>query len=68
MAAINEAYEVLTNPELRARFDAGEDPNDPTAGPGFGSYGFQASGFGAQHPFAQFFQGAPGGQFKFHFA
>ncbi|KAJ4291508.1 Tetratricopeptide repeat and J domain-containing co-chaperone dnj1 [Collariella sp. IMI 366227] len=27
MAAINEAYEVLSNPELRARFDRGDDPN-----------------------------------------
>jgi DnaJ family protein C protein 3 len=27
MATINEAYEVLSNPELRARFDAGDDPN-----------------------------------------
>ncbi|THU93664.1 hypothetical protein K435DRAFT_829423 [Dendrothele bispora CBS 962.96] len=32
MAAVNEAYEVLTDPELRARFDAGDDPNDPTSG------------------------------------
>ena len=78
MAALNEAYEVLSNPELRARFDAGEDPNDPMAaqgGSGFGGathnfHGFQGSGFGGQHPFAQFFQGAAGGgggQFKFHF-
>lgn len=28
MAAINEAYEVLSNPELKARFDHGDDPND----------------------------------------
>ncbi|KAH9928916.1 uncharacterized protein B0H18DRAFT_1117733 [Fomitopsis serialis] len=65
MAAVNEAYEVLNNPELRAKFDNGEDPNDPMAqqgGPGGG---------GAQH-FAQFFQqgfggsGFPGG-FQFHF-
>lgn len=28
MAQINEAYEVLSNPELRARFDRGDDPND----------------------------------------
>lgn len=27
MASINEAYEVLSNPELRARFDRGDDPN-----------------------------------------
>lgn len=40
MAAINEAYEVLSNPELRARFDRGDDPNsqerpDPFQGSGF---------------------------------
>ncbi|KAI9831177.1 MAG: hypothetical protein M1826_003842 [Phylliscum demangeonii] len=27
MAAINEAYDVLRDPELRARFDRGDDPN-----------------------------------------
>ncbi|KAG6830798.1 hypothetical protein H0H92_014647 [Tricholoma furcatifolium] len=72
MAAVNEAYEVLMDPELRARFDAGEDPNDPTSGfgPGGGhAYPFSSGG----HPFAQFFQqggGFPGGggsQFQFNF-
>ena len=29
MAAINEAYEVLGDEELRTRFDRGDDPNDP---------------------------------------
>ena len=46
--------------ELRARYDAGEDPNDPMAGHGGATYnfqGFQGTGFGGQHPFAQFFQG-----------
>ena len=60
MAALNEAYKVLTTPELRARYDAGEDPNDPMAGHGGATYnfqGFQGTGFGGQHPFAQFFQG-----------
>ncbi|PFH45925.1 hypothetical protein AMATHDRAFT_70891 [Amanita thiersii Skay4041] len=82
MAALNEAYEVLSNSELRARFDAGDDPNDPMGGHGgpgggfpFGgaTYAFHGGGFGGsggqQHPFAQFFQqgGGPGGGFKFHF-
>ncbi|QRV87100.1 DnaJ domain protein [Ceratobasidium sp. AG-Ba] len=34
MAAVNEACEVLLNPELRAQFDNGDDPNDPTSGQG----------------------------------
>ncbi|KAK7016381.1 hypothetical protein VNI00_018923 [Paramarasmius palmivorus] len=78
MAAVNEAYEVLSNPELRARFDAGDDPNDPTSqggGPFQYHYGGGGGGGGfggADHPFAQFFQQSPPGhhggqQFKFHF-
>ncbi|KAG6877675.1 hypothetical protein C0992_009500 [Termitomyces sp. T32_za158] len=70
MAAVNEAYEVLINPELRARFDNGEDPNDPMAQQGGHAYPFSAGG----HPFAQFFQqggfpgaGSHGGPFQFHF-
>ncbi|KAF8075747.1 hypothetical protein FPV67DRAFT_1617228 [Lyophyllum atratum] len=59
MAAVNEAYETLSNPELRARVDAGDDPNDPMAQQGGHPF---ASG---QHPFAHFFQqqggGFPGG-------
>ncbi|GAA5870180.1 hypothetical protein JCM8547_006910 [Rhodosporidiobolus lusitaniae] len=77
MAALNEAYEVLSNPELRARFDAGDDPNDPTSGhgpqghPGGGfPFGgnpmfFQQSGFGGSGGgggFEQFFQQGGGGQ------
>ena len=34
MAEINQAYEVLSNEELRRRFDAGDDPNDPEQGHG----------------------------------
>ncbi|KAI6155914.1 hypothetical protein BKA82DRAFT_138116 [Pisolithus tinctorius] len=76
MAAVNEAYEVLSNPELRQRFDNGDDPNDtgsqggsPFAGShfaGFGGFGGHGSGGGgADHPFAQFFQQA--GQRGFSF-
>ena len=36
MATVNEAYEVLSDPELRARFDNGDDPNDPSGGAGPG--------------------------------
>lgn len=65
MAAINEAYEVLSDPELKARFDRGEDPNDPMQQ---GQQPFQGSpfGFGAGgQPI--FFQqrGGGGGSFKF---
>ncbi|KIK05368.1 hypothetical protein K443DRAFT_91478 [Laccaria amethystina LaAM-08-1] len=70
MAALNEAYEVLSNPELRERFDRGEDPMDPMAGQGGHPF---AQG---QHPFAQFFQQQGGGfgqgnggrGFQFHFS
>ncbi|KZT63888.1 hypothetical protein DAEQUDRAFT_741652 [Daedalea quercina L-15889] len=69
MAAVNEAYEVLNNPELRARFDNGEDPNDPMAQQGGQPY---PGGAGGAQQFAQFFQqgfggGFPGG-FQFHFS
>lgn len=68
MSAINEAYEVLSDPELKARFDRGDDPNDPTAG----QQPFQGSpfGFGAGGQ-PVFFQqrggggGGGGGNFKF---
>ncbi|KAJ6473119.1 hypothetical protein C8R45DRAFT_1012292 [Mycena sanguinolenta] len=69
MAAVNEAYEVLSNPELRQRFDNGDDPNDNSGG-----HAFQQGG----NPFAFFQQaggfpgGFPGGgggrEFKFHFS
>ena len=67
MAAINEAYEVLSDEELRARFDRGDDPNDLE---NQGSP-FQGSPFG-QGPGGQqfFFRSGPmggqaGGGFKF---
>lgn len=61
MASINEAYEVLSNPELRARFDRGDDPND-TEQP--------RNPFQQGNPFGSpfmFQQGGGGDQFKFHF-
>ena len=76
MAAINEAYEVLSDPELRARFDAGDDPNDPQAQMGRGGggspftgsappFGFRAGG-GGGHPFFEQARGG-GSQFQFQF-
>lgn len=70
MAAVNEAYEVLSNPELRQRFDNGDDPNDPSSQQGgpFPGGGFPGGGF----PFQFFQQGHPGsggggGGFHFNF-
>jgi len=61
MASINEAYEVLGNPELRARFDRGDDPmSNEQQNP------FQGSPFGGGHPF-MFQQGGGQQQFKFQF-
>ncbi|KZO93810.1 DnaJ-domain-containing protein [Calocera viscosa TUFC12733] len=71
MAAVNEAYEVLSNPELKARYDAGDDPNDPASGhgPGGGQPFFFHGGSAGGNPF-QFFQqgaGSPFGQGGFQF-
>ena len=48
---INEAYEVLSDADKKARYDqygfAGVDPNfNPNAGAGFGGAGFGGAGFG----------------------
>jgi len=68
MATINEAYEVLSDPELKARFDRGDDPNDhesqrqhPFHGSPFGQGGNPFGGGG--NPF-----GGQGGQFQFKFS
>ncbi|OLN87660.1 DnaJ subfamily C member 3 [Colletotrichum chlorophyti] len=61
MASINEAYEVLSNPELRERFDRGDDPNNQEQG-----NPFQGNPFGGGHPF-MFQQGGGGGSQQFHF-
>lgn len=60
MAAINEAYEVLSDPELKARFDRGDDPNDPTSQ--HGGNPFHGSPFGG-HQFV-FQQGGQRFQFQ----
>jgi DnaJ family protein C protein 3 len=66
MANINEAYEVLSNPELRARFDRGDDPNSHEQQ----QYHQQGNPFGHGHPF-MYQQGGGGGgggqQFNFKF-
>jgi len=65
MAVVNEAYEVLSNPELRQRFDNGDDPNDPMQGQGGPYPGGNFAGGSGGHPFAQFFQQAAGSGFQF---
>lgn len=69
MASINEAYEVLKDSELRARFDAGDDPNDPEAQSRGHGGPFQGSPFGGgqQFVFRQQGGGSPfgGGGFPF---
>lgn len=66
MAAVNEAYEVLSNPELRQRFDNGDDPNDPSNG--FGGNPFQGGFQGNPFMFFQNGRGREGGPFQFHFS
>ncbi|EAT48083.1 AAEL000807-PA [Aedes aegypti] len=56
---IAAAKEVLTDPEKRSQFDAGEDPLDPE--------GNRNGGFGGGNPFHHFQHGSPF-QFKFHFS
>jgi DnaJ family protein C protein 3 len=64
MAGINEAYEVLSNPELRQRFDSGDDPNNPDKGSPFQGNPF---GHGGQQQFVFQQGGFPAGSFKFPF-
>ncbi|KAF9969534.1 hypothetical protein BGZ73_008093 [Actinomortierella ambigua] len=65
MASLNEAYEVLSDDELRQRFDNGDDPNDPQSGQNpFAHWGGGAPMF-FQHGGSPFGQG--GFQFNFQF-
>lgn len=59
IAEINNAYEVLSNAELRARFDEGDDPNDPR---GQGGQGGGQGGRGGSQPGAGGFHFNFGGQ------
>lgn len=61
MASINEAYEVLSNPDLKQRFDHGDDPNDPASQQG--GHPFHGSPFGQGGQQFVFRQG--GQQFQF---
>ncbi|KAL8909059.1 MAG: hypothetical protein Q9207_000393 [Kuettlingeria erythrocarpa] len=80
MAGINEAYEVLSDPELRARFDRGDDPNSNEQqgqpfhgspfghGPGGQQFFFRQSGGGGGGGGGSGgfkFQGGGGGGFQF---
>ncbi|MCJ1461889.1 hypothetical protein MMC07_000488 [Pseudocyphellaria aurata] len=66
MADINEAYEVLSDPELRARFDNGDDPNSQEQqGQPFQGSPFGPGGAGQQFFFQQGGGGHGGGGFKF---
>jgi DnaJ family protein C protein 3 len=65
MAALNEAWEVLSNEELKARYDQGDDPNDPMSGHHHQQQqhyqqGNPFQGFHGGNPFQQ---GAGGGSF-----
>jgi DnaJ family protein C protein 3 len=67
MSAINEAYETLSDPELRARVDRGDDPNDPTAQQRGGPFHGSPFGHGGQQ--FMFKQGGGGfsGEMPFQF-
>ncbi|KAF9957010.1 hypothetical protein BGZ72_002248 [Mortierella alpina] len=70
MAAVNEAYEVLSNPELKARYDNGEDPTNPQGQQAPFTQGFNGQPFFFQQGGGRSSQaggGSGGYSFKFHF-
>lgn len=65
MSSVNEAYEVLSDPELKQRYDRGDDPNDHEQQR---QHPFQQGGPFGGNPFAQHSHGQFGGQqFNFKF-
>jgi len=63
---IASAKEVLTDPEMREKYDNGEDPLDPESGRGGGGGGHPFHGGNFHFPGGSQFGGGPF-QFKFHF-
>ena len=67
MSDINHAHEVLGNEETRAKYDQGEDPNDPAQQQGGGGHPFGGGGFPGGFPGGFQFGGHGGQHFQFHF-
>ncbi|KAI5806306.1 hypothetical protein EDC01DRAFT_143946 [Geopyxis carbonaria] len=68
ITAINEAWEVLSDPELKARFDAGDDPNSQEQQNPFAQGGHPFGGFGGFGGQQQHFRGNQfQREFKFQF-
>lgn len=70
MSQINEAYEVLSDPELKERFDNGDDPNSQEQQNPFHQGGNPFAHFGGQQQFMFRQQGGnpfSGGGFNFQF-
>lgn len=63
MQEINQAYEVLSDPDLRAQYDRGSDPNDPMAGQQQGSQFRQGTPFRTNGNGFQFNFGSGGSNF-----
>jgi len=64
---IANAKDVLTDPEKRQKFDAGEDPLDPQAGHGHHGFHQHWGDFGGGQGFNPFGQGGGGEGFTFKF-